>query len=792
MAAENIYNTSRTRTLLIMTASMLLIGITVAIYSFSKNNDPKAVAPAPKLPSSIVITPGAKSSEKYVELQQNANLLGTKKAEEQGKTFIPTIINNNQQNNTDSNFKKELTNILEEKKNNNNNDSERLSKQLAMLLEDLNKQNNSTDDLLKVLMELQNQGYNIEDLENLLKKLSTDGYKTNELYKLLNKLKQQCYPIYDVEKLLKRLLAEGNNNPAIVNKILDQLLKDRVKGLEDLLKKLQNSDYNKEDPEKLLKKLLTEGYKADELAKLFKKLQQQGYPIDDVEKLLKKLSAEGYNPALAKKILDELLKANSKPMEDAEKLLKQLLANGAKADDLNEVLKQLLADGQKADDLEKVLKKLLTEGYNPALIQKMLDQLAKARLDVDALNEQMKANNELKNKLANILNNSNISDPNASKNPSTNTSNTPDTDASKLEKQYQDLLRKQEEKFNAAESARKLKERNLVSYETRKKDIEAMIANMNAQADLMNKNLSKVPAQTFVKGEEKKQNTESINGSSINSNLNSKKKFNKNDIIIKSGTILFGVIDTKVNSDEPGPVLAKIVHGSLKGTTLIGNIQNNSNKFAEGLSINFQTANIPDKIKSYSISAMAIDPDTARTAIASDVDHHYLLRWGSIFASSFLKGYSKSVASAGNTVQQTINPLTGTTNVTTTANPLTSQKSQIYQGLSDVASAWSSNVSNLSDRAPTITIDSGTSIGIMLTADFFVPANDDLSAEQDQLTTGSNNPITMVNPDLGVKSNSPQPAQVSLNNNNTTDNKNLNATSNNNQNLTEDGANTRR
>ena len=456
------------------------------------------------------------------------------------------------------------------------------------------------------------------------------------------------------------------------------------------------------------------------------------------------------------------------------------------------------------------MKKLSAEGYNPELTKKMLnellkvnlkedtfktDQLAKEGLNTDALNEQMKANNELKNKLANILNNSNISDPNISKNSPTNTSsnqaNPSDTDASKLEKQYQDLLKKQEEKFKAAESAKKFKERNLVSYETRKKDIESMLANMNSQADLMNKNLSKVPTQTFVKGEENKQNTESTNGSTTNSNLNPK-KFNKNDIIIKSGTILFGVIDTKVNSDEPGPILAKIVHGSLKGTTLIGNIQNNSNKFAEGLSINFKTANIPDKIKSYSISAMALDPDTARTAIASDVDHHYLLRWGSVFAASFLKGYSKSIADTGNTVQQTINPLTGTTNVTTTTNPLSSKKAQIYQGLSDVASTWSSNVSNFTDRAPTITIDPGTSIGIMLTADFVVPANEDLSEEQDQLTTGSNNPKPMLNPELGsIKNNIPQTSQVSLNNN-TTDNKNSNPTSNNNPNFTEDGANTRR
>ena len=42
--------------------------------------------------------------------------------------------------------------------------------------------------------------------------------------------------------------------------------------------------------------------------------------------------------------------------------------------------------------------------------------------------------------------------------------------------------------------------------------------------------------------------------------------------ISKAGDIHVAVLETGVNSDEPSPILAKIVSGPLKGTRLIGSI----------------------------------------------------------------------------------------------------------------------------------------------------------------------------------------------------------------------------
>ena len=61
--------------------------------------------------------------------------------------------------------------------------------------------------------------------------------------------------------------------------------------------------------------------------------------------------------------------------------------------------------------------------------------------------------------------------------------------------------------------------------------------------------------------------------------------------------------------------------------------------------LNFSLLSIPQIINSVSISAVAIDPYTAHTALSGDVNNHYLLRYGSLFASSFLQGYAQAETS---------------------------------------------------------------------------------------------------------------------------------------------------
>ena len=78
---------------------------------------------------------------------------------------------------------------------------------------------------------------------------------------------------------------------------------------------------------------------------------------------------------------------------------------------------------------------------------------------------------------------------------------------------------------------------------------------------------------------------------------------------IKTGDILFAVMDTSVNSDEPGPILATIVSGRFKGTKLIGSFNLPSN--ANSMVITFNTMSVPGSTKTTSISAFAVDPNTA-------------------------------------------------------------------------------------------------------------------------------------------------------------------------------------
>ena len=49
------------------------------------------------------------------------------------------------------------------------------------------------------------------------------------------------------------------------------------------------------------------------------------------------------------------------------------------------------------------------------------------------------------------------------------------------------------------------------------------------------------------------------------------------------------------------------------------------------------------------IQAVAIDPQTARTALAGQINNHYLLKYGTLFASSFLQGVGSSLQAVNST-----------------------------------------------------------------------------------------------------------------------------------------------
>ena len=238
------------------------------------------------------------------------------------------------------------------------------------------------------------------------------------------------------------------------------------------------------------------------------------------------------------------------------------------------------------------------------------------------------------------------------------------------------------------------------------------------------------PTQAYVPGNAEKtaasthtaasgaSDAQSSEKSSSNTNQSAN---NANQPLIKAGSILFASLDTAVNSDEPGPVMATIVTGQYKGTKLIGSIQNNpaipGSNGPEKLILSFSTMSVPYLPQSIDVTAVAIDPDTARTALASDVNHHYVERYGSLFASSFLEGYGQAVTQSGSTV--TVSPFGGTNTQYSQLNP----EEELIAGFGQIGQDWGQQLGQTFNRKNTITINAGISLGVLFL--------DDVSADAD-------------------------------------------------------------
>ena len=183
--------------------------------------------------------------------------------------------------------------------------------------------------------------------------------------------------------------------------------------------------------------------------------------------------------------------------------------------------------------------------------------------------------------------------------------------------------------------------------------------------------------------------------------------------LLKTGDIIFAVLDTSVNSDQPGPILATIVSGQFKGARLIGSFNLPSN--SDSLVISFNTMSVPGAAKSTSISAYAIDANTAQTALSSRADHHYLLRYGSLFASSFLEGFGNAFQSANTTV--TIGGTAGGDNVTVQNGIGRSALQNAVIGMATLGKSWGQAAQQQFSTPTTVEVFAGTPMGILFTQD---------------------------------------------------------------------------
>ena len=179
--------------------------------------------------------------------------------------------------------------------------------------------------------------------------------------------------------------------------------------------------------------------------------------------------------------------------------------------------------------------------------------------------------------------------------------------------------------------------------------------------------------------------------------------------IIKAGAVLYAVLDTAVDSDYPDtPVMATIVSGDFKGAKLLGSIK--TVKQGQRVMLAFNLLTMDSWPTGTAVNAFAIDPDSARSAVATSVDNHYMLRYGTMFAASFMQGLGQAVSESGTTVSSD----TGV--VTQSVANLNTQET-ILVALGQVGQNAGTEVAKLQNTPPTVKVKAGVGIGILFMAD---------------------------------------------------------------------------
>lgn len=191
--------------------------------------------------------------------------------------------------------------------------------------------------------------------------------------------------------------------------------------------------------------------------------------------------------------------------------------------------------------------------------------------------------------------------------------------------------------------------------------------------------------------------------------------------IIKAGTVLFAVLTTGINSDEQSPIMAQVVTGPLKGSKLLGSFSRVNTRVL----IQFNLLSNPHYVKTIPIDAVAIDPNTARTAISGQVNNHYLLRYGTLFASSFLEGISNAIINQGVTTDCAGG---GGLFCVVKTSPLNTDQ-QIAVGLGKVGQSYAQYMGANFNTPPTIRVPSGSGIGILIMSDLTLPETEFVGAQ---------------------------------------------------------------
>lgn len=244
--------------------------------------------------------------------------------------------------------------------------------------------------------------------------------------------------------------------------------------------------------------------------------------------------------------------------------------------------------------------------------------------------------------------------------------------------------------------------------------------NMGKQAKTFLNGWAKSSNQEYVEGQRAKQDKDNGDGNGNgqgNRGVNPSRSSlgggaggsSRAENLAKAGDMIFAVLETEIDSDDKGPVIATVVSGKMKGSKVIGAYELTDNK--QRIILKFSQMNMPKADSTISINAVAVNPFNGRTGLASSVDNHFIKRYGSLFVASMLQGYGESIKDQGNKIS--ISPQ-GTS---ITEKPTRTTNDEIFIALSQVGTTLGAKADTIFDTPPTVKVKEGVGLGILFLAD---------------------------------------------------------------------------
>jgi len=176
------------------------------------------------------------------------------------------------------------------------------------------------------------------------------------------------------------------------------------------------------------------------------------------------------------------------------------------------------------------------------------------------------------------------------------------------------------------------------------------------------------------------------------------------EVLLPAGEIEYAQLLIEANTDAPGPVLAQIMSGPLKGGKLLGSFENQE----EYLTLTFSTLVLNDE--TLSINAIALNPETTLPGLATEVNKRYFSRVLLPAAAAFMTEFADALAESSNTTVS----VSGETVIETSEELDTDDA--VAEGISAAGEALEEVISEeTSGIEPLIRVAPGTAMGVLFT-----------------------------------------------------------------------------